>query len=154
MISALISFFGGSIFRMLWGEISAWMTAKQEHEHELARMTLQMQLDAQEHSFSMESLKLQADLGVKVVEAQTQAAVETTEADGWLEAIKGTTKTIGIAFVDAWNAIIRPGVATWSVLMITANYFQWVKLDDNGWQVCGAALGIYLADRSLFKRGK
>ena len=29
----------------------------------------------------------------------------------------------------------------------------WV-LDDNGWSICGAALGIYLADRSLFKRGK
>jgi hypothetical protein len=27
-------------------------------------------------------------------------------------------------------------------------------LDDNGWSICGAALGIYLADRSLFKRGK
>jgi hypothetical protein len=69
--------------------------------------------------------------------------------------VKGTTKTVGIWFIDAWNGVIRPFVATWAVLMISAHFAQhgWV-LDDNGWSICGAALGIYLADRSLFKRGK
>ena len=30
MITTLISFFGGSVFRMLWGEISTYLTAKQD----------------------------------------------------------------------------------------------------------------------------
>jgi len=62
---------------------------------------------------------------------------------------------VGIWFIDAWNGIIRPFVATWAVIMVTLHFAStgWV-LDENGWSLCGAALGIYLADRSLFKRGK
>ena len=37
MISALVSFLGGSVFRMLWGEISAWLTKAQDHKHEIER---------------------------------------------------------------------------------------------------------------------
>lgn len=155
MISALFSFLGGSVFRMLWGEISSWLNKKQDHEHEVERMRLQADLDAGQHARNMESIRVQAELGVKTIQVQAEAAVGQIEAEGWLEAVKGTTKTIGILFIDAWNGVIRPFVATWAVLMLTLHFAQqgWV-LDDNGWQICGAALGIYLADRALFKRGK
>lgn len=154
MISALISFLGGSVFRMIWGEISAWMTARQDHEHEIERMRLQGELDAAAHARNLEAIKVQADLGVREISVKAEAAIDEIEAQGWLEAVKGTTTKVGIYWVDAWNAVIRPAVATWSVLMITGHYRQWWTLDGNGWAVCGAALGIYLADRALFKRGK
>jgi len=154
MISALISFFGGSVFRMFWGEVSAWLTARQEHSFELDRMRLQGDLDAAQHARQMESIKTQADLGVKTINVQADADISRIAADGWLEAVKSTGRSVGVAWVDAWNAVIRPAVATWSVVMISGNYFQWWALDANGWDVCGAALGIYLADRALFKRGK
>ena len=31
MFATLISFFGGSVFRMLWGEISSFMNKKQDY---------------------------------------------------------------------------------------------------------------------------
>ena len=155
MFSALLSFLGGSVFRMLFGEISSWMNKKQDHLHEMDRMRLQGELDTSQFLRNQDALRLQAELGVKLVQVQAEAVVDQIEANGWLAAVKGTTQTIGIWFIDAWNGIIRPFVATWAVIMVTLHFAQtgWV-LDDNGWSICGAALGIYLADRSLFKRGK
>jgi len=155
MFAALLSFLGGTAFRMLFGEISSWMNKKQDHAHEMDRMRLQSDLENMQHMRNQEALKLQSELGIKLVQVQAEAVVDQIEADGWLEAVKGTTKTVGIWFIDAWNGIIRPLVATWAVIMVTLHFAStgWI-LDDNGWGLCGAALGIYLADRSLFKRGK
>lgn len=155
MFSALLSFLGGSVFRMLFGEISSWMNKKQDHLHEMDRMRLQGELDNSQFLRNQEALRLQADLGIKIVHVQAEAVVDKIEADSWLAAVKGTTQVVGIWFIDAWNGVIRPFVATWAILMVTLHFAQtgWV-LDDNGWSLCGAALGIYLADRSLFKRGK
>lgn len=154
MISALISFLGGSVFRMLWGEISHWLTEQQTHAHEMDRMRLQGELDAAQHARNLDAIKVQADLGVKTIEVQAQAAVGEIEAQGWLEAVKATAVKVGIAWVDAWNAVIRPGVATWAVVMITCSEMQLIALSEFAAAVCSAALGIYLADRNLSKRGK
>jgi len=155
MISALFSFLGGSVFRMLWGEISSFINKKQDYEHEIELLKLQGSLDTETHQRNLEAARLYADLGIKEIQAKGEAAVSEIETDAWLEAVKSTTKRIGIKFIDAWNGIIRPFVATWAVVMITIHYANngWV-LDENGWMVCSAALGIYLADRALFKRGK
>lgn len=155
MITSIISFLGGSVFRMLFGDISAWLTKRQDHAQELDRMRLQAESDAAAHSRNLETIKVQADAGVKVIEMQSSSGVKSIETDAWLEAVKGTTKTIGVTWIDAWNGVIRPAVATWAVAVITLHYYHagWV-LDDNGWGLCGAALGIYLADRALFKRNK
>ena len=45
MISALLSFFGGTAFRMIWGELSAWLNKRQDHQHEIERLRLQADLD-------------------------------------------------------------------------------------------------------------
>lgn len=154
IFSALISFLGGSAFRMIWGEISSWLTARQEHGQEIERMRLQGELDAAAHARNLEAIRLQADLGVKTIAVQAEADIGRLEADGWLAAVKGTTASTGVWLVDLWNGVIRPAVATWSIAMISGHYLKWWTLDENGWSVCGAALGIYLADRALFKRGK
>ena len=154
MISALISFLGSTFLRSVWGEISAWMTAKQEHKQEIERMRLQGELDAAQHARNQDAIRLQAELGVKTIQVQAEADIGRIEADGWLTAVKGTTKTTGVWFVDFWNGVIRPGVATWAIAMISGHYIGWWALDENGWSICGAALGIYLANRELFKRGK
>lgn len=154
MISALLSFLGGSVFRMLWGEIASWINKKQDHAHEIERMKLQGELEAAQHARNLEAIKIQAELGVKVIEAQAQSAVDQLEAEGWLEAVKATGRKVGIAWVDAWNAVIRPGVATWSIVMLTCNEFGVFIITDETASVCFAALGIYLADRTLGKRGK
>jgi hypothetical protein len=154
MISALMSFFGGSVFRMLWGELSAWMNKKQDHQFEIERLRLQAGIEAAQHGRNLEAIRVQADLGVKVIQVQAEAAIGQLEAEGWLQAVKGTTTTVGIAWVDAWNATIRPGVATWAIIMMTLGELGAMVLSDNTLAVASAALGIYLADRNLMKRGK
>lgn len=155
IISTLFSFLGGSVFRMLWGEISSFMNKKLDHSHEVERMRLQGELDAAQHERSQAAIRLQAELGVKTIQVQAEAYESGVVTDAWLEAVKSTTQTIGVWWVDAWNGVIRPFVATWAIIMITLDAAQhgWM-LSPNGWDLCAAALGIYLADRALFKRGK
>jgi hypothetical protein len=154
MMTSLISFLGGNAFRMIWGEVSHWLTAKQDHKMEMERMELQSAGDAAEHARNLESIKLQADLGVKTIQVQSDADIANIEAGAWGEVVESTTRTIGVAWVDAWNAIIRPGVATWSIAMLTFAEFGAFVLSENAAMVCSAALGIYLADRTLMKRNK
>lgn len=154
MLSGILSFLGGSAFRMIWGEVSAWMTARQDHRHELERLRLQAECDAAQHLRNLDSLRLQADLGVKTIHVQAEADMARTEADGWRDAVQATGRPVGVAWVDAWNAAIRPGVATWAVAMLTAAEFGAFVLSESTAGVAFAALGIYLADRTLNKRGK
>ena len=155
MITGLLSFLGGNVFRMIFGEIIAFLNKKQDHAQEIERMRLQADLDAAQHRRAMEAVTIQAQLGVKTIQVQAEAAIGQIEAEGWLAAVNATAKVIGIAWIDGWNAVIRPGVATWAIIMMTLGELGViVHLSENTIAVCGVALGIYLADRSLFKRGK
>lgn len=154
MIEAILSFLGGSTLRMVWGEVSAYLTRKQDHQHEVERMRLQADLDAGQHARTLQSLKLQGELGVKTIEVQAEGAVDQLEAQGWLEAVKATGRSTGVRWVDAWNSAIRPGVATWGVFMLTAEAMRLLVVTDGTASVVYAFLGIFAADRSLGKRGK
>ena len=154
MISAILSFLGGSAFRMVWGEVSAWVNKRQEHAQEVERMRMQAEFDQAQHARNMEAIRVQAELGVKTIQVQGEARLNELEAEGWVAAVKATGRKIGVEWVDAWNASIRPGVATWAVVMLSAEAAAWVTLNEGAASVCYAALGLYLADRALAKRGK
>jgi hypothetical protein len=154
MITALLSFLGGNVFRMIFGEVIAYLNKKQDHAQEIDRLKLQNALDAAQHARNLEAIKTQAELGVKTIQVQAEAAIGEIEAQGWLEAVKATATKTGLLWVDAWNAVIRPAVATWAVAMMTLHEFGAITMSENTIALSGAALGIYLADRSLFKRGK
>lgn len=155
MIATLFTFLGGSAFRMLWGEVSAWMTARQDHAHEIDRMRLQGEMDAAAHSRNMEAIKLQADLGVQTIRVQGETDLARIDADVFGKAVDLTGKLTGFAIVDIWNGVIRPMLATECMLLWSLHLYRhnWT-LDDQGWALVGAALGIFVADRSLLKRGK
>lgn len=155
ILSTLISFLGGSAFRMVWGEVSAWMTAKQEQANEVERMRLQGELDAATHSRNLESLRLQHDLGIKEVVVKSEADLEKLAAETFGDAVKGLSTQTGFWLIDAWKSAIQPALATLMMVLIALHYSRvnWV-LDDRGWELAGAALGLFLADRLLFRRGK
>lgn len=154
MITALLSFLGGNVFRMIFGEVIAYLNKQQDHGQEMERMRLQADLDAAQHDRNLRAITVQAELGVKTIQVQAEAAIDEIEAQGWLEAVKSTAIKTGLAWVDGWNACIRPSVATWAIVMITFNEFGVITISETALSIAGAALGIYLADRSLFKRGK
>ncbi len=155
MLTTLLSFLGGSAFRMLWGEISAWATRRQDHAHEIERLRLQAEWDAAQHARNLEAIRVQADLGVREIRVQAEADTSRAEADAWREAVGSIGRSTGIWIVDLWNGIIRPMVATVCVALWVLHVYRagWV-LDENGWSIMSAALGLYLADRALMKRGK
>ena len=155
MISALISFFGGSVFRMLWGEISHWMTAKQDHSFELERMRLQEEIDAAQHARNLEAMRLQSDMGIRVIREKADAQIDQMEADAWSKLVESTTKKTGINFIDIWSGSIRPLLATLAILAVVAQIATaGFVLTDWDKELIGGILGIYIADRSLARRGK
>jgi hypothetical protein len=155
MIATLISFFGGTAFRMLWGEISAMLNKRQDHKFEIERLRLQAEHDAAQHARNLQAITVQAELGVKTIEVAARGEVDKTEALAWMEAVRATSAKSGIWLVDLWNGVIRPGLATMCAALVVLHYYRagWV-LDEQGWSLVGAVLGIYVADRTLFKRGK
>lgn len=153
-MSALLSFLGGSVFRMIWGEVSHWMTAKIEHKQELERMQQQEQMAAAQHARNQEAIRVQAELGIKTIQVQAEADLSRIDVGAWAQAVADVGKQTGIRWLDAWNGSIRPAVATWAIVMMTVAELGIYAMSDNAWAVASAALGIYLADRTLFKRGK
>ena len=155
MIEALFSFLGGSVFRMVWGEVSAWYNKKQDHAFEIERLRLQGDLDAAQHIRTQEMLRLQNELGIQMVEAKAEADIGVEEAEAFTKAMQNAFKPTGWAFVDIWNGIIRPAAATIALTL-------WIlKLNSQNWlmqewdiTLAGTVLGFFFADRSLGKRGK
>jgi hypothetical protein len=155
MLSALFSFLGGSVFRMIWGEISAFVHKKQDHAFEIERMKLQTEMEDRAHQRTQEALRLQSELGIKTIEAQAEANVLTEEAQAFTVAMKNAMKPTGIYWVDAWNGVIRPAAATialalWVLKLVHQNFI----MQDYDMEITGVVLGFFFADRSLGKRGK
>ena len=140
---------------MLWGEIAAWVSSKQEHSHEIERMRLQAELDAAQHARNLEAQRLQAELGIKEIAVRSEADLALKDLDVWGKAIDNAGKATGFILVDVWNGIIRPLVATIAVIL-------WVlALNSQGWkmtewdkEIVGVVFGFFFASRELAKRGK
>lgn len=155
MFTALFSFLGGSVFRMIWGEVSAWVTARQDHAHEIERLRLQADLDAAQHARQQDAIRLQHSLGVETIRVRGEVDVERLETEGWAAAVASANRPTGIAWVDAWNGIIRPLAASIAILL-------WVMaLNQQGWrmstwdmELVGVVLGFFFASRELMKRSK
>lgn len=155
MISALFSFLGGSVFRMIWGEASAYLNKRQDHAHELEMMKAQNALDDARHARDIEHLRLANELGVKTIEAQRDAAVAQAEADAFSRAIEAAARPTGIKWVDAWNASIRPSFASVALgLWLAKVAGQGFVMDPFDADLLAVVAGFYFADRSLGKRGK
>lgn len=155
MFSALLSFLGGSVFRMIWGEISSFVNKRQDHTFELERMRLQNDLDDRAHQRTQEAIRLQAELGVKTIEAQAESNVMTAEAEAFATAMKDALKPTGVYWVDAWNGVIRPAAATIALVMWVCKLAaQNFAMQDYDLEITGVVLGFFFADRSLGKRGR
>lgn len=154
-MGALISFLGGSAFRAIWGEVGAFFEKRQEHRYEVERMRLQNDLDAAQHGRMLESVRIQAEMGVKTIEVQRDADLQRMDVDAWREAVGSLGRSTGIKFLDAWNGSIRPLLATLATLSIVVEIgvAGWV-LTDWDRELVGAILGLYVADRTLGKRAK
>lgn len=154
ILSTILSFFGGSAFRMIWGEISSFVTRRQDHAHELQMIEAQARIAAEQHARNLEAIKVQADLGIQTIRVQAEGEVDKITADAWRAAVQATATQTGIWLVDLWNGVIRPGLASVAIIAWIGHVVGVWALDADSWQLVGAVLGIYVADRTLYKRGK
>lgn len=155
MFSALLSFLGGSVFRSIWGEISAYLNKRQDHQHETEMLRLQASLDEAKHGRDMEQMRVANELGLKTIEVQKESAIATGELDAFSRAIEAAARPTGIAWVDAWNGSIRPSYATVALgLWLVKVAAQGFKMDAFDAELLAVVAGFYFADRSLGKRGK
>lgn len=155
ILSAIPTFFGGSALRVIWGEASSWFTARQDHQHEMERMRLQGELDAAQHARNLEAIKVQADLKVQVIRVQAEADLTKIDAETFGKGVSSLNQSTGFKFIDAWKSAIQAALATEIMALLALHYHRsgWV-LDERGWELAGAVLGLFLADRLLFRRGK
>ena len=154
-MGAIFSFLGGSAFRLIFGEVSSYFTKAQDHKYELARMEFQAKEDASQHDRNLASIRLQAELEVKVIEVQSKSDLDKIDASAWAEAVSAVGRSTGIKFLDAWNGSIRPALATLATIMLAAQFIHDdFMLTATIAEVVFAIIGIYIADRQLAKRGK
>jgi len=155
IISTLLSFFGGTAFRMVWGEISSWITARQDHKFEIERMQAQEAINAADHSRNLEAMKVQAELKIEVITQQGDVDISKIDAESFGRGVEGLSKLSGFKPVDAWKASIQPALATMIMFLLVKHYAKagWV-MDEHGWELAGGVLGLFIADRMLFRRGK
>ena len=155
MLSALFSFLGGSVFRMIWGELSAAWTKHQDHEHEMEAMELQAKLDASRHEQEMERLRISSQLHIREVEVAANAEVEKIDAEAFVAAQKLVGQKTGNGFIDAWNGAIRPAAASTALLVWWfCLYEQGFVLTEWDKELVGVILGFYFAHRVFTSRGK
>jgi hypothetical protein len=158
-MGAILSFLSGSAFRMVWGEVSSWLNARQEHKHEKERMLLQDQLDANQHARNLAAQRLQVELGHKTIAVQADADVTRIETEAWRSAIERMQTPTGVRWIDGWNGSIRPAFASGALILWMWYEFSHMRL--NAWAISvfsldliAIVIGFYFADRSLSKRGK
>lgn len=153
-MSAILSFLGGAGFRAVWGEVSAYATRRQEHKYEIERAEQQAKIDAMTHERNLAAMKAQHEMGLQVIERTAEAHSSAADDDAWVEAIRGINTKTGVAWVDAWNQTIRPGVATLATVGLLIEAIALGHMTPFHYEIAGAAIGLFLADRSLGKRGK
>lgn len=155
MISALLSFLGGSAFRLLMGELVGFLKSRQEQKHEVELMRVQNELEGAQHARNLEAIKIQADLGVKTIEIKAEGDVALEEARAFTAAQLAASKPTGIRWVDSWNASVRPAYATvalvvWFLALLQTGF----KPTDWDLSLMAVIVGFYFADRSLRKVGR
>ena len=153
MFGALFSFLGGSVFRMIWGEVSEAWNKHQDHKHELESLRLQMELESQKAQQDLERMRVASELGIKELEVKTNAEIEGKDADAFIAAMRTVNTKTGNVWIDGWNASIRPAAATTAILL------WWLSLAQNGfvlqewdWELVGVILGFYFAHRVFASR--
>jgi len=154
-MGAIFSFLGGSAFRMIWGEVSAWFTKKQDHKLELEKIQQEATLSSQKNKEDMARIQLLHDLGIKEITIKADAALAQADADAFIKAMEAANRATGIVWVDAWNASIRPAFATVCLgLWISDLYMKnWIMVAVD-LELFFAIVGFFFADRMLGKKGK
>lgn len=158
MLMTILTLLGGGLGGLLRfvPEIFKVLGEQKDRDHEYRMTQLQLQID-----------KARATQALDLVHAQGDAATQAGELQAYIEAIKGQSAPIGVAWVDALNASVRPVITYWWMLLFTVYKacaiglaaVQWTTLNnfmDRLWTAQDAGtlamiIGFWFVDRSFRK---
>jgi len=149
MFSAVFSFFGGTAFRWIFGEVLGFFKAKQEHEHEMALIKLNLDVERERAALRKAEIEATAAAGVKVIEAQREATHAGLMDQAFMTAVEGIDKPSGIAWIDGFNKFIRPELAQISIFLLVGHAI-WpnvVRLEGVVLEVVCGVLGLFIGGR-------
>jgi hypothetical protein len=150
VLGGLISFLGGTAFRWILGEVLGFMKARDDHRMELERLRLQHDQDRDRAQWQREAMSAAAAEGLRIIEAQSVASAARAADDAFLAAIGGVNDASKRAdWIGAWNASIRPLLATVAILLIAGNALapQYVVLSALVTDLICAVLGVFVGER-------
>jgi len=155
MLSALFSFLGGSVFRMIWGEVASFVQKRQDHQHEQEMLKLQAELDDRRAERQEKTIQLQHQLGIQTVQVQGDVDMAKAEYQAFVEAMKSANAKTGVRWIDGWNGAVRPSFATVCLLIWALKVLnQGFVADEFDMSLLATIAGFYFANRELAKRGK
>jgi hypothetical protein len=148
MFTAIIGLLGGATARLVLGQLFDFVNRWQESKNQIAMMQAQAQIDAAKSQQQISLLQLQSSLGIKEIEAQVDAHSAATDDDSFLQAVKNTAVTVGVKWVDAWNSMIRPTLATVCIgLWCWSLWERKFVMTDWDLNMISTALGIFIGGR-------
>lgn len=155
MFSAVLSFLGGTAFRMIFGQLSAYFEKKQEHSYEIERMKLEGEQEAARFERQQQAIIKQHELGIETIRVKGEIDENLADAAIFAAAQASAFKPTGIWFVDLWNGVIRPSAASIALfLWVVALNAQGWKMSDWDKELVAVILGFYFASRVMQKQGK
>lgn len=148
MFTALITFLGSTFFRLAVGHLFEYFDKAADHKFEMERLKLDAEAAQANHVRQMEALKLQSDLNIQQVRVKADADLAVAEEATFSKAIEATQSKSGVAWVDAWNGMIRPLLATiaisvWVGSMATRGFV----LTPFDTEIISASLGLFVGGR-------
>lgn len=152
-MSGAIAFLGSTAFRWLFGEVLDFFKRRQEASNEIALRKLEHEIARDTHQWQQEAIKAQAEAGIRVIEAKAQATAQEAADKAFLAAVEG----VGLAaqrpdWIGAWNAMIRPLLATIAIACLVAESFGVLTLSLLLADICAAVLGVFVGERIHVKR--
>lgn len=144
----ILSFLGGTAFRWLFGEALDFFKKRQELLHEMELMRLNHEQERDKHQWQQEAIRAHAEMGIKVIEAQSEADERRGAAEAFLAAVQGVNKASERQdWIGAWNAAIRPFLATVAIVALLGESMGWMTLSALFAEVSCAVLGVFVGER-------
>lgn len=142
--SALISLLGGTAFKLVITYVMDQFKAWQEHKFEIALMKLQNKIETDQAERQIRIIEAQKNFGLKTIDVE----IEQQSMADFQAAVASVQQPTGFVWLDAWNSTIRPGLATFCVIVwglhLAKNGFALGEWDLD---LIGGTLGIFIGSR-------
>ena len=122
------------IFSRFLPEILSWLDKRDERKHELAMLEKQIEVD-----------RAQAEMEIAKINAQAEVTLGAKEIEAIIAATKAQAVRTGIGWVDAINALMRPLITFWWVIILytAAMAVQFYGLLQHDFSVPAALLTVF-----------